>query len=171
MGLFQCCCCRRASWICWFSVWSLLFLGRKPRGSNFVSIIVCCCISKNKLVVIFSELWAWEREPCIALEVLVWITFLKKYIFNCSCIHVVFSLCSVWQMFFCYSEPFQVIFLFSCVFDQLIKLITLKMSYFSIEIVLLFGAEVDFWLRSWYLISWIRSIICHQNKGIAIYVL
>ena len=36
------------------------------------------------------------------------------------------------------------IFLFSCVFDQLIKLITLKMSYFSIEIVLLFGAEVDF---------------------------
>lgn len=59
------------------------------------------------------------------------------------------------------SEAFQ-LFLFSNVFDKLIKLIALKKSYFSME-------TDSFLTKNLALCkSEIRSLICHQNKGIAI---
>lgn len=96
---------------------------------------------------------------------------MKKYIFGCTCVNVVLNYAVFGRGFsFCCSEPFQV-FLLSNIFDKLMKIITLKISYFSIETILLLerGRFLTKSLASYK--SQIRSVISHQNKGIAVNVL
>lgn len=103
-----------------------------------MSIIAFDCILQNKFVLILSE------GMSMGIGIICYQSNNINNLFeeilnisNCTYIHIVLNYGVLGRCFsVCCSEPFEV-FLLSNIFDKCIKLIALKVSYFSTERVLL----------------------------------